>query len=1007
MKVVFVSRSTRSALEKTRGILDAYAVRIGDDTWVTNITQEGLETVRSELARSASRATAVSCHIVRKGDFQFLWKIGKKRAFAPDGTCAVKTSSTGHFSLTPRRPFHYSPLLAELVTACGYGHDLGKATVPIQEKLVQNMVKADEVHHSIYSLLIMESLTGNKPSLYQDREPYGKGFMVMERPQTVAALASYLIGSHHHLMANSRYHGSYKHITVDNEDKGKRLLADMSALTYATPLIQSAQLDNTEQLSPELRDALFLYSRLALQVGDHYASCRGDKKPKADKDGQLIAKSLVAGQQIREGLISHTERVATAAKRVATILPNLARSLPGLDDVERGQFMKPAEKLSIFEWQNKAVACAQEHAAESNAYQHGCFIILCADTGTGKTIGAVKILNALAGENPLRISTMFDLRSLTLQTGAAYREQLQISPVNLAVLIGSREVKDLSNPKNREVEDYEVEVAGGDHLLPRILSAETTTANKKNLVAAPMLVGTIDYLMTGADWRWGAHTLAQLRIATSDLILDEIDGYDLAHDLPAVSRLCYLCGLFGRRLLLSSATLLPEIAGPLYAAYAAGWRSYAAISGCEDKVWSMFASSSIGSSGFYFNNHKDLVDNYQRFAAVAASKALKNIYRRGVIRDITSVPDILSAIRELHADNHVQYQDLSVSIGLVRFARTRDVVWSAIGMAQLLEEAPQQDMEIGVLVYHSNMPLGIRMWLERQMDQALRRDGKEDAMPSSRLLAPLIARARKNGKKHVCLAVFVSPVEEIGRNHDTDWIIAEPSSLRSLCQLAGRANRHRCLTVTKPNIIIMRHNLRHQENPTSPCFCKPGFETSVSVFASHDMEEIAPGTSAVPMSAMCLHGDNDDLLLQWEKKRIHDHLDNEVLLGFLGKSEARLVGEHMEKHVFRASPEDLEIFYEVPTGEWKLSPKVNDNPFRPGLIMGELPPLSQKAWLLNDDDLDTILAEIEEWVGVGRFEGEFSSRYMTCKIREGVDTNRDCAHPLLGVFPAKKSILLR
>jgi CRISPR-associated endonuclease/helicase Cas3 len=39
--------------------------------------------------------------------------------------------------------------------------------------------------------------------------------------------------------------------------------------------------------------------------------------------------------------------------------------------------------------------------------------------------------------------------------------------------------------------------------------------------------------------------------------------------------------------------------------------------------------------------------------------------------------------------------------------------------------------------------------------------------------------------------VLGSPVTEVGRDHDYDWAVVEPSSMRSLIQLAGRVRRHR------------------------------------------------------------------------------------------------------------------------------------------------------------------------------------------------------------------------
>jgi len=65
MMVTFISQCEKKALKKTRRVLDAFANRIGDNTWQTVITQEGLNTVKKMLRQTASKSTAVSCHWIR------------------------------------------------------------------------------------------------------------------------------------------------------------------------------------------------------------------------------------------------------------------------------------------------------------------------------------------------------------------------------------------------------------------------------------------------------------------------------------------------------------------------------------------------------------------------------------------------------------------------------------------------------------------------------------------------------------------------------------------------------------------------------------------------------------------------------------------------------------------------------------------------------------------------------------------------------------------------------
>ena len=86
MMVTFVSQCEKKALPRTRRVLDAFANRIGDNTWQTVITKEGLEAVKKLLRKTASKSTAVSCHWIRsRSRSDFLWVVGNKNKFGFDG----------------------------------------------------------------------------------------------------------------------------------------------------------------------------------------------------------------------------------------------------------------------------------------------------------------------------------------------------------------------------------------------------------------------------------------------------------------------------------------------------------------------------------------------------------------------------------------------------------------------------------------------------------------------------------------------------------------------------------------------------------------------------------------------------------------------------------------------------------------------------------------------------------------------------------------------------------
>ena len=95
MMVIFVSQCEKKALKKTRRVLDAFANRIGDNTWQTVITQEGLDTVKKMLRQTATKSTAVSCHwIRRRSRSQFLWVVGNKSKFDEQGVVPVNYTSS-------------------------------------------------------------------------------------------------------------------------------------------------------------------------------------------------------------------------------------------------------------------------------------------------------------------------------------------------------------------------------------------------------------------------------------------------------------------------------------------------------------------------------------------------------------------------------------------------------------------------------------------------------------------------------------------------------------------------------------------------------------------------------------------------------------------------------------------------------------------------------------------------------------------------------------------------
>ncbi|MGY0642874.1 MAG: type I-F CRISPR-associated helicase Cas3f, partial [Paraglaciecola chathamensis] len=163
MMVTFVSQCEKNALKKTRRVLDAFANRIGDNTWQTVITEDGLITVKKMLRQTASKSTAVSCHWIRsRARSQFLWVVGNKSKFNSEGVVAVNRTKKSQdndelFSLN-------AEVIALLSQVAGLFHDVGKAMALFQNKLQPSFTGKgyEPYRHEWISLRIFQAFVNKK-----------------------------------------------------------------------------------------------------------------------------------------------------------------------------------------------------------------------------------------------------------------------------------------------------------------------------------------------------------------------------------------------------------------------------------------------------------------------------------------------------------------------------------------------------------------------------------------------------------------------------------------------------------------------------------------------------------------------------------------------------------------------------------------------------------------------------------------------------------------------------
>ncbi|WP_153076426.1 type I-F CRISPR-associated helicase Cas3f [Paraburkholderia bonniea] len=665
------------------------------------------------------------------------------------------------------------------------------------------------------------------------------------------------------------------------------------AARYARKLLA---LPSVTLSSPVLDDPFVLHvSRLCLMLADHhYSSIEDDarRQPYRNPNYPLYANTLGqrsverlqlsgSGPFFKQTLDEHLLGVQAHASLITRSLPTLARSLPALQN-HRG--LRKRNTNPRFQWQDKAADLAA--GVRQRAAEHGAFIVNMASTGCGKTLGNARIMNALADpQRGLRCAFAIGLRTLTMQTGRSFQRDLGLNDEQLAVKVGGAASRALFNYWEAQAEATGSASAqalldeGGQVLFEGneqhpLLQRLTDDAQVRSLLAAPLLVCTVDHLTPATESLRGGRQIApMLRLMSSDLVLDEPDDFDMA-DLPALTRLVHWAGLLGTRVLLSSATLPPSLVRGLYLAYLDGRRYYQRNLGERPeeapRVVCLWCDE-------FAQAHADCADDEQFAEAHQAfvAKRCEHLARAEIRRRAALLPvhDEWGAIsrsarREdfatralerawaLHQDEQNHSVDPTsgkrVSLGLIRMANIAPLF--DVALALYRQGAPAPGVRVHLCVYHSQFPLLARSHIEQQLDAVFDRRGPAGDVDPALTHPAVRALLDVHPEPHQMFVVLASPVCEVGRDWDADWAIAEPSSMRSLIQLSGRVRRHRPGAVTRANMAVFDTNLRCFERMSvrngegaAPVFCLPGFE----------MKEIPrskkPGASTPQESSIYFH----------------------------------------------------------------------------------------------------------------------------------------------------------
>jgi CRISPR-associated endonuclease/helicase Cas3 len=588
--------------------------------------------------------------------------------------------------------------------------------------------------------------------------------------------------------------------------------------------------------------ALAMFSRMALILADHSVSA----EQLGHEEARAYANTDQKTRKMNQNLDWHLRNVGHTAGDMVFNMLSLAPPSLSRDAVERICHRATGRYV----WQERAA-----RALSASADKHACphLVFNMASTGSGKTRMNIRAVCELSHGKPMRVATALNLRTLTLQTGDAYAEQIGIDRDELACVIGDRLTQALyefdkqectDDDENPLLEDF---TANSDFEYLEAPAWLKKFINKKpylgKVIGAPVLVSTIDFLIAAGDpHRQGNHALAALRLMTGDLILDEIDGYD-PQPLLAVLRLVLMSAFFGRNLVVSSGTLSQPVANAVWRAYQRGIALRAALYGTNQDFVTAAIDDQTTPSVLKNADMKGFEDFYAgKIEKIMASLKNGGRYRIPYLQTIAQKDEvgfmaaIEQAILQLH-ENHPLCDPVTgkrISFGLVRMANINPAVQVAKYLSKQLPDSK-------IACYHSqHFPL-LRFHIERRLDALLSRKNKDG---NAHLFADWEIREaiEKTESRDILFIVVATPVEEIGRDHDFDWAVIEPSSTQSIVQTAGRVNRHRLIDIDQPNVAILQFNWKtivNGRNNSKPVFEKPGLEGSDDLlYSRHDLGKL-------------------------------------------------------------------------------------------------------------------------------------------------------------------------
>lgn len=575
--------------------------------------------------------------------------------------------------------------------------------------------------------------------------------------------------------------------------------------------------------------ALAYMGRAALVYADYMVS--SEKKPGGPhrQPGAIYANTTkdarksVYADTLTDHLLGVGRRAEQYFSQMFIQQDGLIQSFSSLSRDERNTMLPGLNKRSEdsrYQWQDKVRDNLKPRA--SNAPFFGSVM---GKTGAGKTRGNIMLMHAM--KEDMRFTCAIGLRSLVKQTHGAYLEPfIGLSDEHLALLVGesqgcsNRDTQDVQGTGNDLEQDADLllgdYVIEGQSIFQHPLGKLYDAKKQHAMLSHPVQVMTVDHIMPGASLGRSSELKLLLHLMGTDIILDEIDDYPVSSQC-ALMRMAFVSGVFGRSFVLSSATATPIIQKAFFNAWHQGishHRQLFQLPGVNLPPRAVLVSHVAGSEALVVTPDA-FNDECDRFVGAVVKEASANARHQIDLVDLSTLAqvdppvhlsqfykkkylsysqhgELVAQIKAAHDLHHIDTQGVSVSSGFVRFNNVRNAQHLALALNQWKDE----DTLIFPVCYHSQM-----MAMERQQIEAFLLDlncrkprgqvsGDERIVTHSEVVSA-ISQAVKDVRSRVIFVICTTNLLEVGRDHDYDWAILEPSSTRSMVQSCGRVWRHR------------------------------------------------------------------------------------------------------------------------------------------------------------------------------------------------------------------------